>query len=613
MELIYMWIEEYKNLKNIGFNFSSKFDVEFNENHKYILIDKSETPNTFDGKIKEVTAIIGRNGSGKTNILDILGVKSTDRHNFKDYSNHNYFILYWIDTNKFVIEGNNINYLKETLNLSEDCINHIDTVYSVVAYLEENKLKFKSILQYEENTDGKLSDQISYFNFRHQYSNDVYGNFKSLIIEEEPSRLFQRNNLHQGNIGNSPIYKMLTEMNNIQNNNEQFLFNFQTNAQIKIELNLYNNDDFELSIEKGFIDRLNIFEKKKDISFNKVKSFINRFLYEMCKTLAYRLKREYEEQVFTKDVLQILNNTVVKSNEFQEYYLKIIDELLDLFDFENKEYFMKDDLKAYLLSIINKISLFPEDYFGENMIVIPINQDYNKNVHDFLLIFDNLNFSDDQLNFLYSIFSIDYINLSAGELALSSIFSALNFSLSLHNNNHLKTAIILLDEPDSSLHPEWSRIFLKELFLFLNRIKTDIQSFQIIITTHSPFIVSDLTRNSLIALKKDNYNNVNKIKIDEPFAANIHSLLAQEFFMSTTIGEYAKTKLNYIIDKIYDEGFGNLANSEKKEISYIISNIGDPLLRRKLVSITNDKNIKNQEIERLNKIIEELSRDDSNK
>ena len=29
MELVYLWIEEYKNIKKQGFNFSSKFDCNF--------------------------------------------------------------------------------------------------------------------------------------------------------------------------------------------------------------------------------------------------------------------------------------------------------------------------------------------------------------------------------------------------------------------------------------------------------------------------------------------------------------------------------------------------------------------------------------------------------
>ena len=62
MELVYLWVKEYKNIKNQGFNFSPRFECEFdgenltiNENKDYVSI--------FPENIN-VTAIVGENGSG---------------------------------------------------------------------------------------------------------------------------------------------------------------------------------------------------------------------------------------------------------------------------------------------------------------------------------------------------------------------------------------------------------------------------------------------------------------------------------------------------------------------------------------------------------------------
>ncbi|RXJ83272.1 AAA family ATPase [Arcobacter cloacae] len=70
MELVYLWVEEYKNIRNQGFNFSPRFECEFkdgvltiNENKDYVSI--------FPDNIN-VTAIVGENGSGKSSILEIL-------------------------------------------------------------------------------------------------------------------------------------------------------------------------------------------------------------------------------------------------------------------------------------------------------------------------------------------------------------------------------------------------------------------------------------------------------------------------------------------------------------------------------------------------------------
>lgn len=81
MELVYLWVDGYKNIQKQGFNFSPNFDVMFTpvyENEK--LSDKSElkiTPKEnplkdFFGEKIFINAIIGKNGSGKTSLLTLL-------------------------------------------------------------------------------------------------------------------------------------------------------------------------------------------------------------------------------------------------------------------------------------------------------------------------------------------------------------------------------------------------------------------------------------------------------------------------------------------------------------------------------------------------------------
>lgn len=60
-----------------------------------------------------------------------------------------------------------------------------------------------------------------------------------------------------------------------------------------------------------------------------------------------------------------------------------------------------------------------------------------------------------------------------------------------------KTIIILLDEPDLQLHPEWQQKFisllLDLLYAYFPKVK-----FQIILTTHSPILLSDIPRKNVI-------------------------------------------------------------------------------------------------------------------
>ena len=42
MELVYLWVEEYKNIKNQGFNFSPRFTCEYNEITKKLTIEEKK-------------------------------------------------------------------------------------------------------------------------------------------------------------------------------------------------------------------------------------------------------------------------------------------------------------------------------------------------------------------------------------------------------------------------------------------------------------------------------------------------------------------------------------------------------------------------------------------
>ena len=72
MELVYLWVEDYKNIRKQGFNFSPRFECEYDEESKELTIDeKKDYVSIFPDNIN-VTAIVGENGSGKTNLAELL-------------------------------------------------------------------------------------------------------------------------------------------------------------------------------------------------------------------------------------------------------------------------------------------------------------------------------------------------------------------------------------------------------------------------------------------------------------------------------------------------------------------------------------------------------------
>lgn len=93
MELIYMYIKNFGHkvdggsddkdqfIMNKELNFSDRFNVKYNLEKEELHIEKRKEiyPNFYGKSIKNIKMIVGQNGSGKTTILDILGMNRSDR------------------------------------------------------------------------------------------------------------------------------------------------------------------------------------------------------------------------------------------------------------------------------------------------------------------------------------------------------------------------------------------------------------------------------------------------------------------------------------------------------------------------------------------------------
>ncbi|HDV5598748.1 TPA: ATP-binding protein [Vibrio cholerae] len=74
---------------------------------------------------------------------------------------------------------------------------------------------------------------------------------------------------------------------------------------------------------------------------------------------------------------------------------------------------------------------------------------------------------------------VDLERLSSGEMQLISIISNMIFC---KNNN--RGLVVIIDEPEISLHVKWQEIFIE----VLQNIKKDAQ---LVLATHSPDIIGD--------------------------------------------------------------------------------------------------------------------------
>jgi hypothetical protein len=155
-----------------------------------------------------------------------------------------------------------------------------------------------------------------------------------------------------------------------------------------------------------------------------------------------------------------------------------------------------------------------------------------------------------------------------------------------------ETALIFIDEGELYYHPEWQRSYIKDLVEIIHDTNTE-SKLQVVITTNSPFIISDILSEDITYLSEEEKD------LDQTFGQNIHKLLIDNFFMSYTIGEYSREMIENIMkwlnndrnkEKIGEElsrYFGELIEVEDyyEKIRCLIEKIGEPIYREKLLDM----------------------------
>lgn len=155
----------------------------------------------------------------------------------------------------------------------------------------------------------------------------------------------------------------------------------------------------------------------------------------------------------------------------------------------------------------------------------------------------------------------NFSSLSSGEQqflhSIHSLIYHLNNLNSVHKNSSkgqeigskhgYKNINIILDEIELYFHPEYQRKFVNSILLEFRKTNLDhISNINIIFSTHSPFILSDIPDTNILCLETGSPSNVSFSQ--KTFGANIHDLLANQFFLDNGfMGDFAKSTINKII------------------------------------------------------------------
>lgn len=135
---------------------------------------------------------------------------------------------------------------------------------------------------------------------------------------------------------------------------------------------------------------------------------------------------------------------------------------------------------------------------------------------------------------------------------------------------------IVFDEVELYFHPDLQRRFVKNILDALKNLHLEyIEGINIMLVTHSPFVLSDLPRTNVLAL------NNKQSDIEETFCANIHEMLGSSFFMTYSMGDVAREQVEMVFDiySRFKRGEKNIIEEKEwKKYQYIASKIADEYL-----------------------------------
>lgn len=623
-QLLYVYIKDIgRCFYNQEFSFTNDFDIQFGQDGR-LLISRKPNPykKLWGNNISNVNLIVGKNGAGKTTLFDLLGSTKHRRMNlFKkslgnkpdDEFQEEWFAVYHIADDLFVIEGYNPALIN---NISEMPL-ETSYEYSICAaynFMEQHARYYHYIqsLSMDEDRNTLNMNMLSLY-FANDITKDWFSGNAIRDDEQDYYVGFQRLYLNKPQYANiykfiSREYKMLEKDHTSRHaicvlEREDNIYPplvTKTEALERFDLQLYQDKsrilyyETDVSIILYGSDRTKMRADSPDSWTSKEKfiiSYVEAFIIDLWVNRLDALLTDKAKAECSAAIAGLEMN----ANHFQErigylfYVLQLINAATN-----PKQYSDRLALELELLTIVvGAFANAADHYFtSSSTMTLHLNEDFDSGIHRLLEL---LEANDPRSYAINHWIRMTFRHLSSGELAFINGFSNLYTAIDIaQNNKEIKTLLILLDEPDASFHPEWSRRYIHNLSKFLNAIDFGRElAYQIIIATHSPFIVSDVPSEHITCIKLHEVEGgIQRIAAKAEFGlmSNFYDIIQNDFFIHSPIGEHAKSIFEDIIKRI-----GKLSVFDKEEIDglqQLISAIGEPLIRGKLQQMLTDRTTK---------------------
>ncbi len=604
MELIYIYLGNIKRpLQNQEIHFGDKFLVNYDPENRELSIAKRPDvmPCIYGDRIKSFDLLVGRNGTGKSTVLDLLGLPRRNRQELlpfkkeeqvssKDTERYTWFALYHIQDNLFAAEG----YWADMLKFLNADKMFWQPFYSAAFRYDLDKQHVLPDYQYlqfvtdNEDEERPASDSLFYVLYEPEggadWYNKPYGTPKS-----DAGGDFVCQRIYAGHSGYEGITRYLYD----SVHDHEFASKMASKPGTEITIKIYQEDkadffrfageDVDKILDQSssgqkiagkllYGDRLTLLDSAS-FQFPWASSSKEDELF----TYRERMVLIYLEELACYSIMQ--KQTWSEVYQGENTYTQRKEYLLSLLgDFDQTDLFLAKEIVAGIESI-------PERYFVNGVkAVIPL---HDMREGNFLMALtqglDKSSLAEHEINHRYFI-RLTFVGISTGEAQYLDLYAALYHAIKTYRHRKGDTCVLLLDEPDCRFHPEWSRNFVLNLTELLSTDVFRDYCYQVIISTHSPLLVSDVPKESIHCLHRDEDGSVSIRPSDYGLMSNLNDLITDSFFADSIFGAYAEQYANTLITNINEaeQQRESVPKDQLEELRSRLNRIEDQVIRKSL-------------------------------
>lgn len=566
--LIFIWINNSQlQNKNRGIVLSGKYDIDFQfsqlgEKTAFVNIKllQEYVDNFWGDNISDIMALVGENGSGKTVLCNeiMYSMKETE---YLQSDQVEYFVLYEdVTNNKFYYDGN------IEVKGNDPTLERLDRKEPrmIGAYFH-NALSRNDYFAQKEEYDFSLGAKIRR-NREHAYSMRYYN------LERDSIALYYSVECRE-------MLKFIYEYEKDKDKKLKLPIRLPKYVRIDNADMRYNNDMIKERLKndpKGtetFAWIKGRIVKRLTLSQNQwIDETIQSILINCFKFLCVP-QTTSSNAVYTPEEFVERWKRAEGGNNIIECADNILEKMAEGAGESGKDYIKKaQDYVRWIQDNQNKI----EQYQYLNTLRVPVSKSTEEFVFDLLTLSEKLCFEFPFYDWFF--------DMSTGEMYFLSIFKDLaKLKKRLKKKVEVSDVLLIFDELDSSMHPKWQRNYIKWL--------VDVCSdwfekymIQIIVTTHSPIILSDFPADSVIYIEKrvDDqrsieqsvyYRNLDK----KTFGLNIDTLFLDAFFLEDkgTVGAFAEQTINATAREIMNKR----EDYDRERNEKIINHIGEGMIK----------------------------------